>query len=268
MTRSFGSPVIHFIPDKVHAMPPVPDAILGRHARAIRILTCLQSGPGFNAAELARHLGVSRRTIYRDLNLIKEAGIHICFDERQSAYRLERDSQQHLIPTFEIDDLCDLLLTSHTSIMNRSPELHSEARQAMSKLLCLYPAETRNRLSRMISGCFVSLPEPAYGEEDWRKAKLILEAIGRQVCIRTSTLGDHGQSSTKIAPYRLDIGIDTLLLTGRSSYDAAKVTFPLESLVDIELTDDPFPSPRAARFLSQEIRQDEARSRRRLEYAS
>jgi len=241
-------------------MSQIPDAILNRHARAIRILTCLQAGPGFNAAELANHLGVSRRTIYRDLNLIKEAGIHISFDERQSAYRLERDSQQHLLPTFEVDDLSDLLLTSHTSIMNRSPELHTEARQAMSKLLCLYPAETRNRLTRMISGCFVSLPAPTYSDEDWRKAKSILDAIGKQVCIRATVMDDPSPRSTKIAPYRLDIGIDSLLLTGRSSYDAAKVTFQLSSLDDIELTDDPYPSPRSARFLSQDNRFDQPTS--------
>ena len=67
-----------------------------RQARVLRMLNCLQSGPNFNAAELAERLKVSRRTVYRDLKMIRDAGVPVHFDAEHSAYRLSREfSRRH-----------------------------------------------------------------------------------------------------------------------------------------------------------------------------
>src|SRR5262245_13782881 len=74
------------------------EAIVGRHARAIRIMTCLQAGPAFNARELADRMSVSRRTIYRDLNLIREAGIGVEFDNQYAGYKVAPPANGALTP--------------------------------------------------------------------------------------------------------------------------------------------------------------------------
>src|SRR5690606_28836300 len=92
------------------------EAIIGRHSRAIRILTCLQSGPTFNAKELAERLQVSRRTIYRDLNLIRGAGFRVEFDDESAGYRVAHASPNVLAPPgFSDRDVAKLALTSHLS---------------------------------------------------------------------------------------------------------------------------------------------------------
>ena len=238
-------------------MTQTPDAILNRHARAIRILTCLQSGPGFNARELAHHLGVSRRTIYRDLCLIRQAGVRIRFDERQAAYRLERDSQQHLLPTVEPNDLVSLCLAAEGTVWNESDGFHGELREAMTKLLCLFPDQVRNRITRMLSSCFFHRPDWNIEERDWRVAQLVLSAIGDQVCIRATVNDAAGRRRTKISPYRLDVAPGSLRLTGRSSFDARRITIAVRDMQDVELTDIGFEQPRAARFLDPVLNADE-----------
>ena len=59
-----------------------------RHARMLRILCQLQSGSGLNAEDLADQLGVCRRTVFRDLNMMRQAGVDFYFDEKLDCYRL------------------------------------------------------------------------------------------------------------------------------------------------------------------------------------
>ena len=61
--------------------------LLSKHGRAIRVLKKLQSGVSINAQQLADSMGVSRRTIFRDLNLLREAGVDLLFDVDKSTQR-------------------------------------------------------------------------------------------------------------------------------------------------------------------------------------
>ena len=48
---------------------------LNRISRLIQLLGALQVGKGQNASELARACQVSRRTIFRDLEVLRSAGV-------------------------------------------------------------------------------------------------------------------------------------------------------------------------------------------------
>ncbi|BAJ26638.1 MULTISPECIES: WYL domain-containing protein [Kitasatospora] len=60
-----------------------------RAARLIRMALLLQSSPGRTAAELGRELGVSERTVIRDVQALQEAGIPVRSERgRAGGYRL------------------------------------------------------------------------------------------------------------------------------------------------------------------------------------
>ncbi|KAA5538824.1 helix-turn-helix domain-containing protein [Roseiconus nitratireducens] len=54
--------------------------------RALRILNLLQSGRGYDPVGLTVELNVNRRTVYRDIALLREMGINIEFDSQQASY--------------------------------------------------------------------------------------------------------------------------------------------------------------------------------------
>lgn len=59
-----------------------------RLERLLRLVNLLQSGRQFNTRELSEILGVSRRTIFRDINLLQDCGVQIQFsEERQEGNR-------------------------------------------------------------------------------------------------------------------------------------------------------------------------------------
>ena len=63
---------------------------VSRVHRLLRLITLLQGGRNYSAADLARELEVSKRTVYRDLNMLELAHIPYHFDQDTGGYRIGR----------------------------------------------------------------------------------------------------------------------------------------------------------------------------------
>ena len=61
---------------------------LGRIHRLLQLIGLLQAGRGYNTDALAQACGVSRRTVFRDLDLLRLSGLPLLFDENQQRYRI------------------------------------------------------------------------------------------------------------------------------------------------------------------------------------
>jgi predicted DNA-binding transcriptional regulator YafY len=61
---------------------------LSRISRLIRLLGLLQAGKGHNVNGLSQACGVSRRTIFRDLDVLRQAGVPRLLDDDQGVYRI------------------------------------------------------------------------------------------------------------------------------------------------------------------------------------
>ena len=59
-----------------------------RLERGLRIYLLLQEGASYDAYQLAEMLGVTRRTVFRDIALLKEMGLPVEFDKGLAAYTL------------------------------------------------------------------------------------------------------------------------------------------------------------------------------------
>ncbi|MCA9021447.1 MAG: HTH domain-containing protein, partial [Planctomycetaceae bacterium] len=60
----------------------------GRIHRLLRLIALLQSGRVYNSAQLASECEVSRRTVFRDLKTLQEAGIYVLYDDEKQGYLL------------------------------------------------------------------------------------------------------------------------------------------------------------------------------------
>ncbi len=62
-----------------------------RVTRLLRLMRALQSGQPGTPDELARFFGVSRRTLFRDLEVLAEAGIRCTYDSSTGRYSIRLD---------------------------------------------------------------------------------------------------------------------------------------------------------------------------------
>lgn len=60
----------------------------GRLSRLLRIIDVLQSGRVYNSQDLAQLCGVSRRTVFRDIAALQDAGLSVLQDESRRGYFL------------------------------------------------------------------------------------------------------------------------------------------------------------------------------------
>ena len=63
---------------------------VSRIYRLLRLITMLQSGRSYTVAQLAEELEVSRRTVFRDMNVLEMAHIPYYYDRDERTYRINR----------------------------------------------------------------------------------------------------------------------------------------------------------------------------------
>ena len=56
--------------------------------RILRLVTLLRSRRFYTAGELAQELEVTKRTVYRDLNILELAGVPYHWDEERRGYKI------------------------------------------------------------------------------------------------------------------------------------------------------------------------------------
>ncbi len=57
-----------------------------KHERLAKLIDLVQANPGITQAQLARHLGVNRSTVFKDLVCLSEMGIRLAQDEHGGLY--------------------------------------------------------------------------------------------------------------------------------------------------------------------------------------
>ena len=62
-----------------------------RIKRILNILTVCQSGRNFQTDEITKLLNISRRTFYRDIEQLRQAGINCNYNSRKRSYEVDKD---------------------------------------------------------------------------------------------------------------------------------------------------------------------------------
>lgn len=173
--------------------------------RLLRLVVLLQSGKGSNVNSLAAECAVTRRTIFRDLEIIREAGLPLEYQSEFQVYRLP--ASLALPPTqFTAEEaLATIVLCGQLREAARFPFPHA-ARSVAQKLESILPAKLREHL-RDANGAIEQLPQPTshLDNEQGSHYRTLVNAIGQRRALRMNYRGalDTTPISTKISPYRL-----------------------------------------------------------------
>jgi predicted DNA-binding transcriptional regulator YafY len=220
-----------------------------RLERILRLLSYLQTGPSYNAQELADALRVHRRTVFRDLNVLRKAGVVIRFDEDTEGYAIPPQHSRDRVPRLSEDELVFLLASVQLSPLESVAELRDTAHQSIAKLLATLPQESRLEICRLMNSFSTDYAEAIADPQVAPTMKVVFLAIRKRQQLRMVIKQNNGQDwlQTKFAPYRISFNGGRWEVIGRSSVHMATCTFDIQNIVRVELTEDTYAVPRGFR---------------------
>jgi proteasome accessory factor B len=218
---------------------------LSRIHRLLKLIGLLQAGPGYNVEALARACGVSRRTIFRDLEILRQSGVPLSFDDDQQRYRVP--GTYYLPPTnFTSEEALALIVLCHELGDRSGLPFFGPARTAALKLESSLPSRLREQL-RSVADAVRIRPQPSNPLREQEPIyEQLLEAISQRcsVRIRYQSFTEWEQIRTRLSPYRLLFSRRSWYVIGRSSLHRSTRTFNVGRILDIEPLEDHYEIPR------------------------
>lgn len=166
-------------------------------SRALQLLSLLQTGRAWTAADLAQRLGIADRTVRRDVARLRSLGYDIRSAPGPGAtYRLVPSVK---IPPLllDADEVCSLV----TGLLLLEAGGVNEAATVRTKLEQLLPPKLRQQAAATALATQVITPvaEPV----DWRLLGVLAEAVAQGQDLRFTYTDQHGKVSERhVRPYR------------------------------------------------------------------
>jgi predicted DNA-binding transcriptional regulator YafY len=218
-------------------------------ARLLRILLALRTRSAPDARQLAEFCEVSRRTIFRDLSTLADAGLAVGFDPERAGYVLRGEARLDLLPMTreEIEGLALLALSgTDASALGRREAGH----RALAHLADALPDHDREHLGRLIDRIDTkdrpspgAVPHAIESKPIW---DVLLKALVESRKVRIDArdpLGSVGSLATLLSPYRLHRQGQAWHVLGRSSLHREVRSFSVEEITQAKLTDELFVVP-------------------------
>lgn len=218
---------------------------IDRIHRLLQIVDLLQSGRQYNSTQLATECDVTRRTIYRDLKILQDSGIHVQYDESRQCYKLPRT--MFLPPTdFSLDEVLSLIvlcceLGGHDSGL----PLYQSASNAALKLLSIVPQQLRDYVGDLTDRIEVKIgpvnPLTNAGEH-YERIRTAIQAR-QPLRIDYESFSDRRDITTLLKPYRMLFDQRSWYVIGRSSIHRANRTFNIGRIRKSTIVDGSYSIP-------------------------
>lgn len=213
--------------------------------RIIQILLHIDSGPRYNAKLLAEIFGVGRRTIYRDIGVLKSVGFAIVFDESAEAYKLISSKRPAYRTDLNNDDLEILSVAVKIALPAFDPSNAQRAESALARLLSGFDVAVRMQVNQLLRSLHYecTTTPPPNNLDVW---SAFVQAIRNRVQVRIVYNSGTQSIQTKVSPYQLIAAKEGWRVEGRSSLHRTSESFWLTGIVEAEVTEDSFEAPRGA----------------------
>jgi predicted DNA-binding transcriptional regulator YafY len=218
---------------------------LSRIRRLLKLIGLLQVGRAYNVEGLAQECDVSRRTIFRDLDVLRQSGVPLVFDEHAECYHVP--SAYYLPPTnFTPEEALALIVLCHEMGNSAGLPFFAPALSAAVKLESSLPDRLRRQL-RGVADAVRIRSEPNNPLDDHEPVfERLLEAASTRHSVRIvyDSLTEWEEIRTRLNPYQLLFVRRSWYVIGRSSLHRSTRTFNVGRILEIELLDDRYNIPR------------------------
>lgn len=215
---------------------------LTRTQRLIRIVQVLQAGRRYDINTLARELGVSRRTIFRDINVLKEAGVACQYNAETESYSI--DNAYYLRPVnVTLEEGLALMLLTRKFLDERVVPSAASAVSAGLKIESVLPGKVREHCGALLEGVSV----------DWGKVSdvdSVADIIGQiqraiaaknKIQMRYDSYYEGHEIETVLRPYWMTFKTRAWYVIGYSEKHAEVRTFKMERIVDMTVLEQRYP---------------------------
>ncbi|MDO4557911.1 MAG: WYL domain-containing transcriptional regulator [Planctomycetia bacterium] len=216
-----------------------------RLERLIQLLRLLQAGHPYHKDALSIECGVSTRTVFRDLNILRAAGIPLIYDEKAQGYTVHG---ARLLPASHLtmDEVLALLFLGRKMIDQLPKPCFSTARQAILKLEGSLPL----RLLEQVRGNSHILQSRGVQVNPQNDAETVYETLVQaklhQRIVRISYRSPLEKDSftTRLYPYGLLFVVRAWYVVGYSSLHKEVRTFHLSRIRNCQVLEETFNVPR------------------------
>ncbi|MFK7788167.1 MAG: helix-turn-helix transcriptional regulator [Phycisphaeraceae bacterium] len=219
--------------------------VSNRISRLLRLINLLQTRTGWNPASLAAELGVSKRTLFRDLNTLEESGIP-CRAEDGGDYKIH---QGFFLPPVSLNasEVLGLMQLTRFIGNHRERPFHAHALSAIYKLITLVPEPLRTTCAQMLSNITIE-PDPKLDTDiESRYFTQLQQAVdlGRACRVEYAAVNGEGQTSFEIEPYLLHHVNRAWYVLGKTDLHNEVRMLKVVRIKELTLLNRPFHKPAA-----------------------
>jgi predicted DNA-binding transcriptional regulator YafY len=212
--------------------------------RILRILRLLQGEQSYSAGQLALECQISRRTLFRDLQAIEDAGFTVWYDRQVGGYQIH---QRSFLPpvNLTISEASELFVAASLLDERQGIPLLHDGRDTLSKLEACLPLDTRLRVLQRTHTTVVHLGPTIRNSTLQPVYDLIQSAIEHGFTLRChyTSPGDSIPLALHVDPYWLLFHRHAWYVIGHSDYHDRLYTFRLNRLTDVTQTGQTFARP-------------------------
>src|SRR5919108_3854891 len=217
-------------------MRPIP-----RVDRLDLLTRALRDRPGITAAELARELGVGIRTVFRDLDHLRDRGYPIEADRgRGGGLRLHASWGLNKVLLSSEEALCTLLSLAISEKLS-FPMFSADVSRARKKIVDAFPTSERKRIAPLRERIFIGRPASAmvrgsYVAPDPGVMRRLQVAFVREAIVRADYVKETGESSNRrVEPHAMLINWPAWYLLGFDHLRGEPRTFRFDRFRNVEV---------------------------------
>ncbi|QDU58532.1 hypothetical protein Pan181_47700 [Aeoliella mucimassa] len=188
---------------------------------------------------------MSRRTIFRDLETLRDAGIRLRYNRKAESYSMAEPVPLN-VGDLSIDEATALVTLANQMGDDRHVPFFTAAGLAARKLSGSLPRKTRDQLHEVADAVTI-VPQGVANLNGKRKLfGELLEARRQRRVLRMeyASLTEWETISTKLRPYQLMYCRHSWYVVGRSSIHREVRTFKLARITELEILDEEYRLPR------------------------
>jgi len=208
----------------------------GRLERLLKLTQALQAGASSTVEELARAAGVSRRTVFRDLQLLEKAGIPYRYDRDAKRYSAEKTALLPPVPMSPAEAM-SVLMAMHHLLDTPLATDPAAARSAALKIQSVLPSAIVDYCGRLLKRTYV---RPARTSDPAAIATVLPElhqvlAARNKVSIKYDSYFERRVIEAVLRPYHLAYVHRGWYLIAFNESAGRVLTFKVDRILQLKL---------------------------------